>query len=92
MIIGRKRQGLSLLGVFLFLFISSANFFHTEKTLVEDGKCPACNLQKSASCAEYISVFLPDIVEFSYQLQISNDHKYISILKPLTFSRDPPSR
>jgi hypothetical protein len=92
MIIGRKRQGLSLLGVFLFLFISSANFFHTEKTPVEDEKCPACRLEKSTCSIEYVNALLPQIPEFNSYLQIENDHKYISILKPLTFSRDPPSR
>jgi hypothetical protein len=86
-----KKQGLSLLGVLLFLFISSANFFHTEKTISEDGQCPACNLQKSASFVEFITVFQPDIPEFSYQIYIGNDHRYIFIFKSLTSSRDPPS-
>jgi hypothetical protein len=88
---GRKRQGLSLLGVFLFLFISSANFFHMEKTPVEDEKCPACRLERSTCSIEYVYAPLPQIPEFNSYLQIEDNHKYIFIFNTLTASRDPPA-
>jgi protein-disulfide isomerase len=90
LMLDRKKKLLRLaFPIFFFLVISSANFLHSEKSLFEDQKCPACRLQHSTQGLELINVFVPPAPEFAGFLAPDKNHLYIIGFELCSSSRDP---
>lgn len=91
MIKNRRKNGAAILGIFIFLAISGADFCHSEKTPVDNDQCPVCHLQKSTGSTEYISTFQPDKPDFCCRLVEEKNKEHIFIIDRAIKSRDPPA-
>jgi hypothetical protein len=87
----RKKRNVNLgILIFFLLSISFANFFHTEKSPLENDHCPACNLLKSTQATTQIHFFYMAELRLLEILPIIESFHYSHITIIQRSSRSPP--
>jgi len=86
-----KKIYFNLSFLFLFLLITaSANFLHTEKTLIKDDTCPACQFQTSSLTTAHIHFFFLPTPSFLSLFHSFESFNYTFIFSITPNSRSPP--
>ncbi len=87
----RKHFRLSLIFLFIFFLVTvSINFFHIEKTIIENANCPAGNFLHSTLTTAHINFFFMPAPGFLNLIQTVDFFHYNDLFAIHTRSRSPP--